>query len=258
MNSSQHKRRYNWIPDLPDPRDYLFSTVRPVAKLKKRIPSQVDLRSQCSPVEDQGHIGSCTANALVGALEFLELKENDPFVEFSRLFIYYNERALNGNINQDSGASLRDGIKVLNQLGACSEGVWPYRQSLVFKKPTAKAYKQALDHQILTYHRLSALDEMRVCLSLGYPFVFGFSVFSGFESREVAQSGILNMPKSEESFLGGHAVMAIGYDDSTKRLLVRNSWGNRWGMQGYFTMPYAYVESGRLSDDFWTISKVEE
>jgi len=99
---------------------------------------------------------------------------------------------------------------------------------------------------------------MRTCLAEGYPFVFGFTVYRSFESREVAKSGVLDMPQRDEKVMGGHAVMAAGYDDRAKRFLIRNSWGADWGKQGYFTMPYAYLDNRNLSDDFWTIRAAQE
>ena len=244
---------YGWLPDLPDQRDWLFPKV--TATALQKLPSAVDLRGQCSPVENQGNLGSCTANALVGALEFLELKDGQPLVDLSRLFVYYNERALEGTVNQDSGAFLRDGIKSLAKLGVCLEKAWPYKVADFTKKPKAACYLQAKKHLISSYQRLATLDEMRACLAGGYPFVFGFTVYESFESKTVARTGVLNMPKPGEAVVGGHAVVGVGYDDKSKRFLVRNSWDTNWGKKGYFTMPYAYLADRNLSDDFWTIRK---
>ncbi|HEX7501442.1 MAG TPA: C1 family peptidase [Polyangia bacterium] len=239
-----------WIPDLPDHRDFLYAALRPAGV---RLPTSVDLRPSMSPVENQGQLGSCTANALAGALEFLEMKSGQSFVDLSRLFIYYNERAVEHTISSDSGAMIRDGIKTLASLGVCPEKKWPYVISAFTKKPSAACYTDAKNHTISTYHRIASVGEMRACLAEGYPFVFGFSVYETFESPAVARTGVLNMPKPRERQLGGHAVCAVGYDDKAKRLLVRNSWGPDWGMKGYFTMPYDYVANSNLSDDFWTI-----
>ncbi|MBF0503740.1 MAG: C1 family peptidase [Candidatus Omnitrophica bacterium] len=238
---------YGWIPDTPDHRDYLYRTIAPRLKL----PSKIDLRSECSAVENQGRLGSCTANALAGNLQFLEKVTGQTYKDVSRLFIYYNERALEGKVGFDSGAMLRDGIKALAQYGVCPELTWPYDITRFTLKPTAVCYKQALRHRIVSYHRLQTLDEMLNCLADGFPFVFGFTVYESFESLKVAQTGIVPMPKKSERVLGGHAVMAAGYDQKQKRFIVRNSWGEEWGQAGYFTMPYAYFET--LADDFWTI-----
>jgi C1A family cysteine protease len=247
---------YGWLPDLPDHRDLMYSAIKPALAA---LPSKVDLRPKCSPVENQGNLGSCTANALAGALEFLEIKDGAPFVDLSRLFIYYNERVIEDTVNQDSGAFLRDGIKSVAKQGVCPENEWPYQIASFKKKPAAKCYSDAKKHQITSYHRISTPDEMRTCLADGFPFVFGFTVYDAFESAAVAKSGVLNMPGPDEKVEGGHAVMAVGYDDSQQRFIIRNSWDTDWGMQGYFTMPYDYLDPAQnLADDFWTIRASEE
>ena len=241
---------YGWLPDLPDHRDLLYAKIAPKVA---RLPAKVDLRAGCSPIENQRTLGSCTAHALVGALEFLEKNDGAPFVDLSRLFVYYNERVIEGTVNDDSGAFLRDGIKSLAKQGVCPEQSWPYAVSKFKKKPSASCYATARKHRIKSYHRINTHDEMRSCLAEGYPFVFGFTVYAAFESDAVAKSGVLHMPGKKEKVKGGHAVMAVGYNDSQKRFLIRNSWDTDWGMKGYFTMPYAYLTDRNLSDDFWTI-----
>jgi C1A family cysteine protease len=248
LKTSKHFR--GWIPDVPDHRDFLYAAVRPVGV---RLPKSVDLRARMSPVENQGQLGSCTANALAGALEFLEIKNGQSLVDLSRLFIYYNERAIEHTIGSDSGAMIRDGIKTLAAQGVCPEKNWPYVIATFTKKPSAKCYAAAKKHTISSYHRLSSLADMRACLADGYPFVFGFSVYESFESASVARTGVVNLPKPNERQLGGHAVCAVGYDDRVQRVFVRNSWGPGWGQKGYFTMPYDYVADRNLSDDFWTV-----
>ena len=273
--------RYGWNPDVPDHRDYQYSDLRkkideeniiasddinPIREYKistidsTQIPtpppsSFVDLRSTDSPIFDQGALGSCTGNALVGALQFLEKKDNVPYIELSRLFIYYDQRVIENTINIDSGAQIRNGIKTLAKLGVCSETCWPYDIGKFAVQPGHNCYKEAANHIILTYYRINALDEMKHCIDNGYPFVFGFSVYSSFESEEVANTGIVNIPTADESLLEGQAAMAVGYDDNTQRFLVRNSRGVNWGQQGYFTIPYAYLENRNLSDDFWVIRR---
>ena len=244
--------RYGWIPDLPDQRDHLYGAVH---KVSKKLPARIDLRALCPPVEDQGQLGSCTANALVGALEFLELKEKQPLVDLSRLFVYYNERVIEHSVGEDSGAMLRDGIKTLAKQGVCAETIWPYLIKRFKKKPTPTCYTQALKHTITSYQRLSTTDDMRSCLAAGYPFVFGFTVYESFESQTVANTGVVNLPSRRERVVGGHAVCAVGYDDAKQRFIARNSWGTGWGQKGYFTIPYAYLADRNLSDDFWTVRK---
>jgi C1A family cysteine protease len=254
LGSPIGKGSYGWVPDVPDQRDYLLSAV---LRVPAKLPAKVDLRPLCPKVEDQGSLGSCTANALAGAIEFLEMKDKVPFQDFSRLFIYYNERALEHTINSDSGAMIRDGIKTMAKQGVCSEKSWPYVVSKFKAKPGPACYKEALDHQIISYYRVLTLDQMRTCLAEGFPFVFGFTVYESFESQAVAKTGTVNMPKPKEQVLGGHAVLGVGYDDAKQRFIVRNSWGDTWGQKGYFTMPYKYLSDRNLSDDFWTIRRGE-
>lgn len=253
---TRSQRWYGWLPDLPDHRDFMYSAIAPQLL---QLPEKIDLRPKCSPIENQGNLGSCTANALAGAVEFLELKDGTSFVDLSRLFIYYNERVIEGTVKEDSGAFLRDGIKSLAKQGVCPEPEWPYKIASFRKKPVPKCYKDAKKHQITSYHRINTVDEMRTCLAEGFPFVFGFTVYQAFESAAVAKSGVLNMPGPNERVMGGHAVMAVGYDNSQKRFIIRNSWDTNWGMHGYFTMPYDYLDPNKnLADDFWTIRASEE
>ena len=246
------KSGFGWLPDLPDQRDYLYGAK---VAIPKKLPIHVDLRATCSDVENQGSLGSCTANALAGALEFLERKDKVNFHDMSRLFIYYNERVIENSVNNDAGAMLRDGIKTLASQGTCSEKKWPYDTSKFTVKPTPACYKEGLKHLITSYQRILTTDEMRTCIADGFPFVFGFTVYESFESAKIANSGVVHMPKKNERTLGGHAVMAVGYDDHDKRFIVRNSWGDAWGQEGYFTIPYAYLADRNLSDDFWTIRR---
>jgi C1A family cysteine protease len=197
--------------------------------------------------------GNCTANALAGNLEFLDKQADGAYTDVSRLFIYFNERVLQGNTDADSGASLRNGIKTLVNNGACSESAWPYNIEKFADKPSERCYADGLEHRIVSYHRIMNIDEMLACLSEGFPFVFGFAVYESLQTPLVARTGKVPMPKKSERMLGGHAVMAVGYDQKEKRFLVRNSWGEGWGMGGYFTIPFAYLET--LASDFWTIRK---
>jgi len=255
VSAKRSIKRYGWTPDLPDQRDKIYTVP---ARVIGALPPSVDLRGQCPAVVDQGELGSCTANAIAGALEFNQMKQKiaDVFPP-SRLFIYYNERVIEHSVNEDAGAMIRDGIKSVSKQGACHEPLWPYDISQFKTKPSAAAYKDGLKHPAILYQRLTqTLDQLKGCLAAGFPFVFGFTVYESFEGQAVAKSGKVPMPKSKEKQLGGHAVLGVGYDDASKRFIVRNSWGTSWGMAGYFTIPYAYLTDSNLADDFWTIKQV--
>jgi len=255
---SRTVKRYGWVPDLPDVRDHLFAA--PLETLKN-LPSKADLRDRCPPVYDQGELGSCTANAIGAAVQFGRKKQNlTPDFVPSRLFIYYNERVMENTVEVDSGAMIRDGMKSVAKEGVCKEDLWPYNINSFREKPSEECYAEALNYQVIRYSRLMpTLTQLKGCLASGYPFVFGFTVYDSFESAEVSRTGQVPMPASStEKVVGGHAVLAVGYDEAHQRFLVRNSWGTDWGMKGYFTMPYPYLTDSNLSDDFWTIRFVEE
>lgn len=250
-----HKKTFGWVRDLPDQRDHTYSV--PLLTLEK-MPIKMDLSGDCPEVYDQGSLGSCTANAIGAAMEFEQIRQKEAATTPSRLFIYYNERVIEGSVGSDAGAQIRDGIKVVNQFGVCEETLWPYDIKKFTAKPGTKAYSEAAKHQALSYQRVAqVLNQMKGCLAAGFPFVFGFAVYESFMDPLVAKSGEAPLPGVQEKRLGGHAVMAVGYNDQTQRFLVRNSWGIKWGKQGYFTMPYAYLTSSNLAADFWTIKLVE-
>jgi C1A family cysteine protease len=246
--------KYGWIPDLPDQRDLPYATL---AMAIPQLPTAVDLRARCTPVENQGVLGSCTACALVGNLEFIKKIKLNTTINFSKLFLYYNERVIRHSQKSDSGASIRDGIKSLVNVGDCLESFWPYNVDKFAIKPPLKAYRNALNLEITKYYRLHTTSEMKHTLSTGYPFVFGFAVYESFEAPEVAKTGLVPMPKKDERVVGGHAVMAVGYDNTKNFFIVRNSWGTSWGDKGYFYMPYGYLTNLTLSSDFWTIRAME-
>lgn len=252
-----HKiQRYGWVPDLPDHRDHLYAAL---PRFLVALPPSVDLRSQCPPVYDQGQLGSCTANAIGAAFQFEQRKQKIADFVPSRLFIYYNERVIEGSVGTDSGAQIRDGVKGAATIGVCPEVPdWPYDiTKFATKPPDPPCYVDAGKNKVVSYQRLPQnLNQMKGCLASGYPFVFGFSVYDSFETDQVATTGHAPMPSSGEGEIGGHAVMAVGYDDANQWFIIRNSWGTGWGMAGYFTLPYAYLIDGNLSDDFWTIRVV--
>jgi C1A family cysteine protease len=253
--STRKNKGYGWIPDIPDQRDFLYAA--PMAFLRA-LPDKVDLRAQCPDIYDQGQLGSCTANAIGGAIEFDQMKENLPQVFIpSRLFIYYNERVIEGSVSSDAGAMLRDGIKTVAKQGVCPEPMWPYLIPKFRTKPSASCYTEAAKHTAGSYQRLiQSSSQMQGCLASGYPFIFGFTVYESFETSTVARTGHAPMPGTRERVLGGHAVCAVGYDNDARWFICRNSWGRGWGMRGYFTLPYDYLTNSDLAADFWTIRVV--
>jgi C1A family cysteine protease len=241
---------FGWLPDLPDQRDY---TLDKIVKVPTVIPSKIDNRKLMPPVYDQGQLGSCTANAIAAAVDYERKRQGEAFITPSRLFIYYNERAMEGTVGSDAGAAIRDGIKSVDSQGDCPEKEWPYVTSKLTDKPSASCYSDALKYKVVKYASIThtKIASLRTALVVG-PVVFGFTVYESFESTAVAKTGNVPMPLKNETVLDGHAVVAVGYDDSKGVVICRNSWGASWGDKGYFYLPYAYV-TGKLASDFWAI-----
>lgn len=251
---TNRSRGYGWIRDQPDPRDVKYKAPQHVVK---NLPPQVDLRAQLPPVYDQGQIGSCTAQAICAMFHFCQMKEQLYKFAPSRLFTYYTTRDIEGTVNDDSGAMLRDTIKSINKFGACPESIWPYDINKLTVRPTATCYDTASRHTAVSYSQVSqTLNQMKGCLAEGYPFAFGMTVYESFEGEQVGNTGVIQMPELGEQMVGGHAVLVVGYDDAQQRFIVRNSWGSSWGMNGYFTLPYDYILNPDLATDFWTVRVV--
>ena len=253
-----------WRPSYPDYRDRRFTV--DLATLQD-IPPAVDLRPQCPPIVDQGQIGSCTACALSAAVQFDRMKENDaPAFAPSRLFIYYNERLLDGDVANDAGSQLKTGMKSLASQGVCSEADWPYvptppayldgpfpAGSPPVTQPPQSCYNEAVNYRAVTYQSVDqSLGQLRGALASGYPFVFGFSVYASWYNADPLPTKI-PLPSGNDSLISGHALMAVGYDDSTSLFTLHNSWGTDVGDSGYFYMPYSYVTDTNLASDFWVI-----
>lgn len=203
--------------------------------------------------------GNCTGNAIAAAYQFDEMKQanSDNFVP-SRLFIYYNERKMEGTTGSDSGAAIRDGIKTINTSGVCHETLWPYDITKFSIEPTQPCYLDAKTHKSLKYSRLKASrSQLKAALASGYPVVFGIVVYESMESPEVAKSGMVPMPSTGERPLGGHCILLVGYDDERQLWIFRNSWGESWGDKGYGYLPYKYLNSKlKLASDFWVVETV--
>ena len=250
--SSKIERRYDYRPDLPDKRDHYF---KPAAAA---LPDNVDMRAAMSRVEDQGNLGSCTANAWVGAIEHIDKVNDGHYRNWSRLFLYYNERALHGNQRRDSGAEIRDGAKALAKQGICLEKQWKYDVKKFASKPPDTCYAEGLKHQALEYSRVDQNEQaMLSALAQGNPIVLGFTVYESFESAAVAKTGMVPVPARSERVLGGHAVLAVGYDRPKRLFTIRNSWGSKWGDRGYCYFPFDYLLDGDLAEDFWIIQALE-
>jgi C1A family cysteine protease len=242
---------YGWVPQLPDLRDARLA----LPKLTD-LPASVDLSADPAmpPIYDQGALGSCTANAIAAAVDFENYRQNKEFVTPSRLWIYYQERVIEGTVDEDAGASLRDGMKAVSKLGVCPESDWPYDIKTFAKKPPQRDYISALKDKVLLYEAApQELFALKSVLASGLPIVFGFSVYESFEGNAVAKTGVLPMPSPKESMIGGHACVLVGYNDAHDRFLVRNSWGAAWGNDGYFEMPYQYPTNASLASDFWAV-----
>mmetsp|Transcript_93818 Transcript_93818/g.262489 ORF Transcript_93818/g.262489 Transcript_93818/m.262489 type:complete len:289 (+) Transcript_93818:78-944(+) len=249
-------KRFGWKPDLPDHRDRVLSLPQ---ETTERCPPKCDLRpKECFPIYDQGNLGSCTANAICAAFHFDQIRQNVKDWVPCRLFVYYNERCMENTVDTDSGASLRDGITSCNKLGVCSEKLWPYIEEKFTEKPPSECFQTALKTRATEYARVPQnVNDMKACIAQGWPFVFGFTVCESFMTEEVAKTGKVSMPHWRDKALGGHAVIAVGYDDGTQTFTIRNSWSDAWGDRGYFYLPYAYICHPRLAQDFWVMKTVE-
>ena len=244
-----------WVRDNPNFRDHQYAAPQ---SIMANLPLLVDKRADLPPAYDQSNLGSCVWNALGGAIEFDLKRQKMPVICPSRLFGYYETRLLEGSVHSDAGCVIRDAIKVIARKGAPHETLWPYDIAKFATKPPANAYKDALLRQAIRYARVTqSAMQLKGCLAAGFPVVFGFTVFESFESDEVAQTGMMPMPASNEAELGGHAVLIVGYRDSDRRFIVRNSWGTAWGDNGHFYMPYEYATNTGLAADFWKIELME-
>jgi C1A family cysteine protease len=256
-------KRLGWRRDLPDQRDFTYAA--PPKLAKQNLPGNIDLRQVWNePCFQQGDLGSCTSNAIAGAIEFALFKEGSPSFTPSRLFIYYNERVIEGTVSTDNGAEIRDGIKSVAGVGYCGEDVgspppgcpadsiWPYDITEFADQPPQACYDCAGNHKIGSYLSISQnLADMQGCLGEGFPFIIGFTVYQSF--LDMTAPWDVPMPQQGDIVKGGHAVLVMGYDNGEQLFICRNSWGPTWGDGGYFYMPSAYLLDNNLSSDFWTI-----
>lgn len=248
------KRRYGYKPSVHDIRDHL---AQPGSQFYRatHVPKSFQMVEFCSQVEDQGSTSSCTANATVGAMELTERRESKDhgWIDLSRAWLYWMTRKQEGDTSHDNGAYIRDAIKVAAAKGAPPEADWAFNTYNIFATPPASLDAEAAPHRITEYARVTReAAHVKTVLASGFPIVFGMSVYDSFESSEVAKTGIVPLPTFTEKLQGGHAVLAVGYDDDKRSILVRNSWGADWGLKGYFWLSYDYFFSSLVSD-LWVI-----
>jgi C1A family cysteine protease len=248
----KQKHEYKLVKDSHDPRDHHYNASVPLD-----TPDVTDLSPGCSPITNQDQVGACTGFSIVGAVEYDENKQREHFIKLSELFVYFNERDFEGDIGEDGGAQIRDGIKLIAKFGVCQEALWPFDETKWKNRPTMEAFQDGLNHRALSYKRVAVTQsDFEHALASGFPIVMGITVFESFESDEVARSGMVPMPNQEtEQCMGGHAVLAVGYDRIKRLVKVRNSWGPDWGDHGYFYLPYDFVFGG-LVDDCWTVTSI--
>ncbi|MBQ4359887.1 MAG: C1 family peptidase, partial [Proteobacteria bacterium] len=225
-----------------------------------QLPKKVDLRPYLSPIEDQGQMNSCTANATVGALEYMNRTRFNANVEVSRLFVYYNAREANGEAKQDCGSVIQLAVDSLVKLGCCSEAQWPYRKDLVLKKPAKECYQAAAKSRITSIkHVNTSMDDFKLALAEGHPIIFGMKLFQSFDRQR--KKGFVPMPTAEDTSRGSHgnhAMLCVGYSDVDEVFIVRNSWGRHWGDGGYCYIPYNYMLNSKYNHgDNWIIDVAE-
>lgn len=236
------KSKYNVRQDPSDWRDLPYTYKR------EPLRDSVDLRQYCSKIESQGHLGSCTGQAVVGAYELLLNKEvPDKFIDLSRLFVYYNARLLENMVGEDAGAYVRDAVKAVQKFGICSESIWPYHIQDYAITPSIQSYDDARHRNIQNYYRISVIEDTLDALNKELPVVFSMKVYESFE--ELYNNNSVKLPQKGESPIGAHAMCFVGYDLNKKVLLARNSFGSDWGIDGYCYLPFDYVRQEVM--DMW-------
>jgi hypothetical protein len=246
------KSKYNVRQDEIDWRDLPYPFAR------QPLRESVDLRQWASPVESQGHLGSCTGNAVVGAYELLMNKEvPDKFIDLSRLFVYYNARLIENVINEDVGAYVRDAVKAVQKYGVCSERLWPYQIQDYSITPSIVSYDDARHRNIKNYYRIHTLEDTLDAINKEWPVVFSMRVYSQFEDLYDRGKDTATLPQKGEEPIGAHAMCFVGYDLNKKVLIARNSFGKHWGQNGYCYIPFDYVREEVMDSWIFDIDLTE-
>jgi C1A family cysteine protease len=247
------------VPDKHDQRDLIMNRHLDYTRNGRPLPRHSDLRPHMPKIQNQGQTGSCTGHAIAACMEYDMMAHHQQELDLSRLFIYYNERWSEGTQRSDAGGEIRDGIKTIAKYGACEEIVWPFNPTHLRHKPSEEAYAAAVRHRAVLYERVPQTEEA-IAYVLGVerrPIVMGIYVYESFESDETAKTGKIPMPDvKNEKCVGGHAVVLAGHDLDQGDGILRNSWGEEWGMKGYGDIPMAYVLNRRLTSDLWTVRKL--
>ncbi len=250
---------YGWQPSRPDQRDIMYTAP---AQLMQELPSAVDLSTPVVPAPfepawNQSSLGSCGPHALGADIVYGLLRQRGVATATmpSRLFIYWISRYVMGTVNSDSGVNNRDMLKALAKFGWCDESLWPYDIRRFREQPPQACFDQAATRRDIDQYLSvpQSLAQMKACIAGGDTFVVGFSVYQSFESDTVAKTGIVPMPSSRESMVGGHDVLAVGYDEARQAFKFKNSWSPQWGDRGYGWMPMAYLGDAKLAGDFWSV-----
>lgn len=257
-HNTERRLLQGWCPDLPDHRDVMYYEV---ARQLKKLPVRVDLRNNFTPaVYDQGQLGSCTAHAGAALFKYHLKAQGLHDIMPSRLKIYYDTRTIEHTIKTDAGAQLRDVMKVMAKNGVCDESLWPYVEAKFADQPPVAAVKASLQNVAIKYMRVDNTypRQLQNALASAGPVMFGASLYTQFESDQAAKNGVIKMPKKTDKMLGGHGIAIWGYDQKAQMYIVRNSWGPDWGDKGYCYMPFDYIHSNNLCDDFWCVELVKE
>lgn len=247
-------KKYGCIPDINDQRDIWVNFPK-----KMEYYQNVDLRkTKLFPeIYDQGSLGSSTAHAVLACYIFSLRKHSliEQDKKLSPQFIYFNQRVVSGTTDYDSGACIRDAIKVISRIGVCEEHLYPYNVDYFIECPNKTAYENAYNElQQIEYKKIGpSVEDIMKCISNNIPVILGFTVYDSFEHADVSRTGVMPEPKHGEKIVGSHAVLIVGYDFQRSFFLCRNSWGEKWGQSGHFWMPFRFVNS-RNCNDLWVMS----